>query len=262
MLVLRLQSTNPAIFSWALDRIRHRTGDVDLLVEELPRITDDPDPHDKLWGWRSSKALDTITEMKGVEFWRNYLQGSRGKTSRAWFCENVLASAERTAPPQCGGLSMDAWLKQLDELTAEVAQCYVRELRAGQPPRTSSKALNSQGLHAKAAKPAASAPPRAATEASYQLILLARHFPWVIDEYRELLLEELTSGNLYYGFGIPSDPADPCYVQGGKKQLLMSGGAKHLKGKSREEVASVLDYWHACPYKREQRRSLRPSGCR
>lgn len=255
VLVLRLQSSDPGAFRTVLERIRRGTVEVDLLVEELPRIADRSDPRDTL-------ALDTLTELKGVEFWKNYLRSEQGQARSARFCENVLASAERTAPPQCGGLSIDAWLKQLDELTAEVARCYVRELRAGQPPRTSSKALNLQGLHAKAAKPAASAPPRAATEATYQLILLARHFPWLLDEYRDLLLEELASGNLYYGFGIPSDPTDPCYVQGGKKQLLMSGGAKYLKGKSREEVASVLDYWHACPYMRWGRGPGRPSGCR
>lgn len=233
VLALRLRSANPAIFVTALDRLRlgtaERPADVDLLVEELPLIADHPDPHDTLWLWRSSKALDTLTELKGIDFWRAYLQGAKGRASSAELCENVLASAERTAPPGCRELGTEAWSKQLDELTAEVARCYVRELGAGRPE-------------------------------GYKLIVLARYFPWVIDEYRDLLVEGLTDGNSNWGFGTPSNPSNPCYVQG-KKSLLVQGGV-HLKGKSREELASVLDYWHACPYERTQRGQFRPSGCR
>jgi hypothetical protein len=230
VLALRLRSTNPAIFDWALDRIRHHTVDVDLLVEELPQITDNPGPGDNLWLWRSSKALNTLTELKGIEFWKNYLQGAKGQASSARFCENVLASAERTAPPHCRELGIETWSKQLDELTAEVARCYVREVRAGHPE-------------------------------AHKLVVLARYFPWVIDEYRDFLIEELASGDPNWGFGTPSDPRNPCYVQG-KRSLLVQGGI-NLKGKSREELASVLDYWHACPYERWERGSSgRPSGCR
>ena len=227
VLALRLRSTSPVIFNSALDRIRlgpeRRPADVDPIVEQLSLVADRPDSL-----WRLSRALDTVTELKGSDFWRSYLQGAQGRASSAWLCENVLASAERSTPHECKP-GREAMSKQLDELTAEVARCYVRELRAGRP-------------------------------GADKLRVLARYFPWVIDEYRDLLLEELPSGNSNWGFGTPSDPRNPCYVQG-KKSLLVQGGI-HLKGKSREELASVLDYWHACPYERTQRRSLSLSSCR
>ena len=233
-LAYRLRSTRQSIYQPAFTRIRQRKdpADIDVLVRLIPTLANQLEPHEVSGPVKPLIVIETLLQLRGIDFWSDYLHGQSGRASSADFCEEVLFRSEIYASRECD-LPRQAVSKQLDALTVGVAACLARELAAG----------------------------RCEVE---RLALLARDFPPVASEYRGLLLEKLTDparprSFLSTGAGVPDDPNDPCYVADDRRRWLIERGVP--REMTREELASVLDYRRVCPAMRSMRAAV-SSSCK
>jgi hypothetical protein len=225
----RSRCTNPPLIRISQGK---DPADIDVLIAQVPILARQLEPRD-FWGPRKPLiVIDTLLPLKGIDFLAENLHGRDGQASNAEFCEKVLFRFESYAFNGCD-LPRPVVSKQLDTLTVEIAACFARDLAAG----------------------------RCEVE---KLVLLAKDFPWVVDEYRDLLLDKLTDparrpSFLSTSMSVPEDPSDPGYVADRDRRWLIGRGV--ARDMSREQLATVLDYWRVCPAKRSIRTGV-SSSCK